>query len=175
MMAEEPSHTGTYVGIFVGGLIVGALIGWAIAGSNGSGTAGPSASSTAQQAGTSTASSVNLSGSAVGVPGSFNVSSPQVAGFAVGVTNVQLSEPTWVVVYEDHAGVPGNALGAELFLPQAGSPQSGTVELLRGTLPGQTYLAGEALDDGDKIFSLQSDKPLRDAKGNPILVQFSTK
>ena len=86
-----------------------------------------------------------------------------------------VSQPTWVVIYEDHAGTPGNALGAELFLPQSqGTPQDGTVELLRATLPGQTYLAGELLDSGDKIFSLQSDKPVRDAEGNPILVQFST-
>jgi hypothetical protein len=93
----------------------------------------------------------------------------------VAVSRVLVSQPTWVVVYEDHAGVPGNALGAELFLPQSeGTAQSGTVELLRGTLPGQTYFAGEALDDGDKIFSLTNDKPIRDAQGNPVLVQFTT-
>jgi hypothetical protein len=88
---------------------------------------------------------------------------------------VVVSQPTWVVIYEDHAGVPGNALGAALFLPQSGNAaQSGTVELLRGTLPGQTYFAGEALDDGDKVFSLASDKPVRDAQGNPVLVEFTT-
>lgn len=177
-VAQDTSYTGTYIGIFAGGLIVGALIGWAIAGSHG-GVASPTASSTVTGAAatttTGTDTQVNLTGSSVGSAGSFTVVSPQTAGFAVAVGNVKVTEPTWVVVYEDHAGVPGNALGAALFLPQSGNNvQSGTVQLLRGTLPGQNYLAGEALDDGDKIFSLSGDKPVRDTQGNPILVQFST-
>jgi hypothetical protein len=127
-----------------------------------------SSSATAQQTAQPILNIANTSGD-------FVVSSPQAAGFAVAVSRVVVSQPTWVVVYEDHAGVPGNALGAELFLPQSGNAaQSGTVELLRGTLPGLTYLAGEALDDGDKIFSLNSDKPVRDAQGNPVLIEFTT-
>jgi|GEM_PF-1216239 len=184
-VAADKSYTGTYVAIFVGGVIIGAFIGWAIAGShNGGGAVTSTASSTAltvvSTASTTSntagaASTINLSGSTVASSGAFVVGSPQAAGFAVAVSQVVVSQPTWVVVYEDHAGVPGNALGAELFLPQSGNnSQSGTVELLRGTLPGQTYFAGEALDDGDKIFSLAGDKPVRDAQGNPVLVEFTT-
>ncbi len=175
--SSDSSHTGTYVGIFVGGLIIGALIGWAITGSHDSGT-GSMASSTPITTGTSTntgSNSVNLSGSMVGSTADYSVNSPQTAGFAVNVTNVKVMQPTWVVVYEDHAGLPGNALGAALFLPQTGNNvQNGTVQPLRATLPGQNYLAGESLDDGDKTFSLASDNAIHDASGNKVLIQFST-
>ena len=60
-------------------------------------------------------------------------------------------------------------------MPQSeGTAQNGTVQLLRATLPGQNYLAGESIDDGDKIFSLLNDKPVHDVQGNQVLVQFST-
>ena len=172
-VAEEKSYTGTYVGIFAGGIIIGALIGWAITGMHSS--SGSSMASSTSMIATSTVSgtgtSVGLSGSSVGA----TVTSPQTAGFAVQVTNVKVSVPTWVVVYEDHASTPGNALGAALFLPQSeGTAQNGTVQLLRATLPGQNYLAGESIDDGDKIFSLLNDKPVHDVQGNQVLVQFST-
>ena len=89
------------------------------------------------------------------------------------VTNVMVSEPTWVVIYEDNAGIQGNALGASLFLPQSeGTAQNGTVQLLRATLPGQSYLAGESIDNGDKMFSLTTDKPVVNAQGKPMLTQF---
>lgn len=167
------SYTGTYVGIFVGGLIIGALIGWAISGSRQSGIASPTAASTTTTTNTST--TTDLSGSTMD-SGTLTVASPQTAGFTVEVNNVQVTEPTWVVVYDNRAGAKGNALGAALFLPQSGTNvQNGTVQLLRATLPGQNYFAGQSLDDGDKIFFLNADKPLLNAAGNPLLVQFSTK
>jgi hypothetical protein len=175
---QTKSYTGTYVSIFIAGVIIGALVGWGIAGSHHGGLTALTATST-ETAATSTSSQGQHSTAPVlnitSTSGDFVISSPQTAGFDVAVSRVVVSQPTWVVVYEDHAGVPGNALGAELFLPQSGNAaQSGTVELLRGTLPGLTYLAGEALDDGDKVFSLESDKPVRDAQGNPVLVEFTT-
>lgn len=178
-MNTDKSYTGTYVGIFVAGLIVGALIGWAITGSKNNGpTSTTATSTTSSNTGTSTGSTgINTT-----LPSSsaFTVTSPQTAGFAVTVSNVKITEPTWVVVYESQAGTQGNtlgnALGAALFLPQTGNnSQTGTVQLLRATLPGQNYVAGEVADNGDKTFSLESDKPMRDAQGNQMLVQFSTK
>lgn len=104
--------------------------------------------------------------------GGLTIPSPQSAGLQVAVSNVSVSSPTWVVVYENHNGEPGNALGAALFTPER---TSGAVELLRGTLPGQTYFAGEARDDGDHMFSLQNDPAVRDENGNPLWLQFQTR
>ncbi len=100
------------------------------------------------------------------------IPSPQSAGLQVAVSNISVSVPTWVVIYENHNGQPGNVLGAGLFV--AGR-NSGVVDLLRGTLPGQTYIAGEAQDDGDHMFSMQNDPAVRDTKGDPVWVEFKTR
>jgi hypothetical protein len=100
------------------------------------------------------------------------VASPQQAGFAVAVSKIMVKQPTWLVVYENNNGTPGNAIGAGLFFADS---TSGTIELLRATLPGQSYLVGQSLDDGDKIFSLATDKPVRDEKGNPLFTEFTAK
>jgi hypothetical protein len=83
------------------------------------------------------------------------VASPQKAGLEVAVSNVNVSEPTWVVVYESRQGKPGNVLGASLFF--AGGT-SGTIELLRGTVAGQSYFVTERTDNGDHKFSLANDQ-----------------
>ena len=101
-----------------------------------------------------------------------SIPSPQDPGLQVAVSRVAVSELTWVVVYENRGGQPGNALGAALFTSER---QSGVVDLLRGTLPGQTYLAGQSRDDGDHIFSLDNDPPIRDEEGNPIFIEFRTR
>jgi hypothetical protein len=177
-MADNTSNTGTYVGIFVAGLIIGALIGWGVTSNNTNGTSsiatstdtleGTATGSTTTQSNTS--SGVNLAGSTMDTSGAVVLASSQPAGFAVAVTKATVTQPTWLVVYEDHAGVPGNVIGAGLFF--AGT-NSGTIELLRATLPGQSYFIGQTLDDGDKIFSLATDKPVRDSQGNPLFTQFT--
>lgn len=104
--------------------------------------------------------------------GTLTLPNDQAAGLEIAITNASVSVPTWVVIYENHNGQPGNALGAALFTPER---QSGTVELLRGTLPGQTYFAGLSRDDGDHIFSLQRDPAVRDENGDPVMLQFQTR
>ncbi len=174
---QAQSNMGTYVGIFVAGLIIGALIGWGIT-TGKSGTPSGTASSTSMAStsgatnitsSTGSTASVDLSGSSAGSNSGVTVASPQTAGFAVTISKVSITQPTWLVVYEDHNGTPGNAIGAGLFFPGS---TTGTVQLLRATLPGQSYFVGQSLDDGDKIFSLQNDKPVRDAQGNPLFTEF---
>lgn len=187
-VAQSTSSMGTYIGIFVAGIIAGALIGWAISYSgNKGGTVSTTASSTSSRAAeTSDGSTNTVSGSNTATPpsqgmpassSSGNISSlmlapVQQAGFAVTVDKVTVTQPTWLVVYEDRGGTAGNAIGAALFFP---GNTSGTIQLLRATLPGQSYLVGQSLDDGDKSFSLSSDKPVRDSKGNPLFTQFTAK
>ena len=177
--AQAASNTGTYVGIFVAGLIIGALIGWGITSSGTGNTSGASSTaSTSAMTATSTASAtgsnVNLNGSTIGSgsTGSITLAATEPAGFAVTITNMSVSQPTWLVVYEDHNGSAGNAIGAGLFF--AGQ-NSGTVQLLRATLPGQSYLVGQAIDNGDKTFSLATDKPVQNANGTPLYTEFTAK
>lgn len=107
--------------------------------------------------------------------GNVVIENSQPAGLEVSVSKVDVSEATWLVVYENVGGVPGRALGAHLFFPKAvGGATSGTIELLRGTTAGKTYWVGQMLDDGDKKFSMQTDKPVRDMSGAPVLYSFTT-
>lgn len=101
-----------------------------------------------------------------------SIPSPQDPGFEVAVTHISVDIPTWVVIYEARGREPGNALGAALFTSER---KSGAVILLRGTLPGQTYLAGQSRDDGDHIFSLDNDPPVRNTEGDPMFVEFRTR
>lgn len=95
----------------------------------------------------------------------------QPAGLSVIVAHVNVENENWVVIHEDRMGLPGNALGAARFVD---GTTSGTIELLRGTSPGQYYHGLVYKDDGDKIFSVERDIPLRDESGNPIASKFKT-
>ncbi len=188
------SNTGMYVGIFVAGLIVGAAVGWSLTSSSGSSktadtsdTAATATSTMLMASSTPTSTDSTTTTSTTNTPAvtsdsdtqtgsmsndAITVAPSQVAGFNVAVSKINVTQPTWLVVYEDHNGTPGNAIGAGLFFAGA---TSGTIELLRATLPGQTYLVGQSLDDGDKVFSLTTDKPVRDAEGNPLFTTFTAK
>jgi hypothetical protein len=125
---------------------------------------------------TATSSTQAMSGSAASnvslADGSLSIPSPQTAGLEIAVSNVSVNVPTWVVIYENYNGQPGNVLGAGLFVP---GRTSGAVDLLRGTLPGQTYFAGESRDDGDHMYSMANDPAVRDSNGNPVMLEFHTK
>jgi hypothetical protein len=184
LASQANSNMGTYVGIFVVGLIVGAALGWGITLSSRGGNASVTASSTDMTSSSTSGTSANTGNATAGTASTdlgstmaagannITVASPQQAGFAVAVSKIMVKQPTWLVVYENNNGTPGNAIGAGLFFADS---TSGTIELLRATLPGQSYLVGQSLDDGDKIFSLATDKPVRDEKGNPLFTEFTAK
>lgn len=145
---------------FAGGVILGGLlIGWGWSSLN---------SKTENDAAPTTSATTN---GAVSNSSAITVSSPQKAGLTVAVSVLAVSSPTWIVVYESRNGEPGNALGAALFAPES---KSGSVNLLRGTIAGQTYFVGQRRDNGDRVFSLLKDLPVVDQNGAPILTQFTT-
>lgn len=145
------------------GVVAGVIIAWGATGAlnkKGSGTTAGSL-----QSATSTgASQANATSSLL------TVASPQKAGTQVAVSGVTVSTPVWVVVYESREGKPGNVLGASLFFP--GTP-SGTVELLRGTIAGQSYFVTERKDNGDRKFSLTADSLVLGTDGQPMWATFT--
>ncbi len=153
----------------VGGVIILGLIIWGLVALHDQNTQPNTTSTgTTTTTGASTTTQPSSSASFLTAP------SPQAAGTEVTVANVSVTNPTWVVVYEDNNGKPGNALGAGLFFsPSQGGATSGTVTLLRGTVAGQSYLVGESLDNGDRVFSLQSDKPVTDMSGAVLWAHFT--
>lgn len=81
----------------------------------------------------------------------------QKAGVSVTVASVTLGEPAWLAVTESVEGGV-RILGAQLF--DKGVHEGKTIELLRGTLPGQSYRIVIRSDNGDHAFDPKVDSPL---------------
>ncbi len=161
----------TYAIVFVAGLIIGTLLGWAI--SHGSSTSSPTNAATTSSSSTETSTSTMSDSS---TSSAVQLDLQQSAGSKVAVSKVSVGKPTWVVVYDNSNGTPGRALGATLFLPTtAGGETSGTIDLLRPTVSGTTYLIGQLEDDGDYLLSFQKDRSVSDPSGKPILMTLTAK
>lgn len=179
------SGGGKTFGIFAAGIIVGLIVGWGwfslrtddkIADNSGAATTttNTNTGSTSGNTAVTAPATTNTQGASTGTSssGSLTLTSPQDAGFAVMVSDIAVGVPTWVVVYDNVGGKPGNVLGARMFFP---GDKSGTVTLLRATNAGQTYFAGEYVDNGDHSFSKQSDTLVTSITGSPLQAQFTTK
>ena len=126
-----------------------------------------------------TTGSTSRTGDTTGTPSTLGTTSTsnslkvndQAAGAMVEVSSVTLKEPAWIVIRETdpESDEPGRILGAQLF--DLGT-NPGTVELLRGTLPGKTYFAFVYSDNGDHAFDPKIDLPLKDTNGAMIMTTF---
>jgi len=147
-----------YAGIFVGGIVLGVVLAWGWSAIHSGSTVATKTTDkeVATTSGTSATTNTDESN------GALVVHSPQVAGQSVSIADVEVQSPTWVVVYEDNNGTPGNALGAQLFFTSG----AGVVTLLRATEVGQSYLVGTSVDNGDHRYSKASDKPTTNADGS---------
>lgn len=167
--AKQPANTGNansnaakIAGWLAVGVVAGVVLAWGGSAlmSKGGSTAPTNG---ADQTATATDTAATVSDS------SLTVATPQKAGMSVAIEQASVSAPTWVAVYESQGGKPGNVLGAALF---AAGQQSGTVDLLRSTMAGQSYFVTELSDNGDRKFSLKDDQPLL-KDGQPTWVTFT--
>jgi len=159
----NPGNAAKITGWLAVGIVAGVVVAW---GATSLMKNGATASGNTQQSATS---STDGSTAALGSDTSLTIATPQKAGYTVAVSSVIVSEPTWVVVYESHDGKPGNVLGAGLF---SAAQNSGTVDLLRATVPGQTYFVTKQTDNGDRKFSLKGDTIVT-VNGQPTWVTFT--
>ncbi|MDO8620164.1 MAG: hypothetical protein Q7R64_02345 [bacterium] len=79
----------------------------------------------------------------------------QKAGSLVEISGVNAKETLWVAVREEKDGNIGNILGAQKVF--AGAGQKVSVELLRPTTPGGTYLVTVYRDAGKTDFNSHED------------------
>ena len=183
--SSNPDSSGRVIGIIVGIVVVFALAAWGIAAvhnhKTGSDTEAISTSTdettttmeasstddTGMTASDSTMQTGTTASMTAGTSATFSVASPQTAGTSISITNMSLSQPTWIVVYESNGGTPGNILGAGLFFS---TDTSGTVQLLRTTVAGQSYLVTAAVDNGDKLFSIKDEMPVLDQTGKQVWI-----
>lgn len=96
----------------------------------------------------------------------------QTPGRVVTIENVTLTTAGFVVIQADEAGVPGAVLGVSPMLfaePSNFVDIPLTTELTLGTM----YFATVYHDDGDGVFTLETDFPAIDAYGGaPIMYMF---
>lgn len=110
--------------------------------------------------------------SVVVVPGTNSVSvMNQPAGSMVSVSNISLSEDSWITVVENPDTNPW-ILGAQ-WLP-AGTHVGASVDLVRaeGTISGNSYSVMIRQDNGDRSFDKETDLLVADSAGNLISVPF---
>jgi len=98
------------------------------------------------------------------------VMSDQYPGNVVYLSSVQVANPSWVVIQDDNAGVPGNIIGSAHF--DAGLNGGGKITLSKPMIDGSTYYAVIYTDDGSGTFSATADQPLKDSNGNVIMKVF---
>jgi hypothetical protein len=96
----------------------------------------------------------------------------QDAGTMVTISSVTVSEPTWVVLYDNVSGKPGKALGAHLQLPAQNSKAS-YIKLMRATVAGMSYLVGERIDNGDSEYATATDKEVVGSDGKSAYMTIS--
>ncbi len=173
-------------GIFIAGVIVGLIIGWGwfslgrdngtVATTDDTGTmtssSSESATSPSTVSNTGTKPTTGTTGSTATGSNALTVAPLQNAGLSVALSSVSVKAPTWVVIFDNVSGKPGNALGARMFFP---GDTTGSIDLLRGTVAGQSYFAGEYVDNGDHKFSKQADTQVNASNGSQMLVEFSVR
>lgn len=147
--APEPSKKNLGL-TFAGGIVLCALIIWGVTALRSDDTKSPTdTTDTPSQVGTDTSE-----------PDTTEVITveDQAAGKNVAVSGLALTEPTWIVVYDEKDGAPAGILGAVLVFP----PQTSTlVPLVRATVSGNKYLVGQSMTNaGSHIFSRETTKPL---------------
>ena len=95
----------------------------------------------------------------------------QPAGNNVIVREVTMEVDGWLVVHEGDANLIGNALGAARR--DRGVHSSVAIPLLRSTEAGKLYRVIVYRDNGDGVFSLETDFPILGAGSAPVMTAFT--
>lgn len=166
-VANTSTNMAAYIGTLVCGIVIGVLLAWgysALRGDSASVAANTTKADTTASVSNSTSDTPTIAASS----DSLTVASSQKAGMNVAVSKVVVNKPTWVVVYDNVNGKPGNTMGAHLFFTTG----SGTVTLLRATTAGTTYFVGVRADNGDRKYARATDKAITNADGSEVISTF---
>lgn len=97
------------------------------------------------------------------------VMSDQYPGNVVYLSSVQVSNPSWVVIQADNAGVPGKVIGSTRF--ESGI-NPGKITLTQPMVDGGTYYAVIYNDIAGSAFDVAKNTPVKDSKGQVIMKIF---
>lgn len=107
---------------------------------------------------------LDLGGNAIYVEDQTSGSTFVLVGFAV------LSQPGFVVIYDDNGGMPGSVVGQSYLLPTGGEHL--VVPLDKPLVDGAVYYAMLYHDDGDGRFREDADTQATDSQQSVILMSF---
>lgn len=96
----------------------------------------------------------------------------QPAGNKVIISMISLDAGGWIAIHEGTKDSLGVILGARRF--DEGKYFGETIELLRATERGTSYIAVLHTDDGDSDFDFKRELPLKDISGELIAEEFTT-
>lgn len=96
----------------------------------------------------------------------------QQPGDIVSISMAVLQTSGYVVIHEDKDGVLGAILGSSKVLTQ-GQSTDVNISLSRISQDGEILYAMLHVDDGDGVFDLTQDEPVKNDQGNIILMAFN--
>lgn len=99
--------------------------------------------------------------------------SDQAPSEHIAVGFVVLEQPGFVVIHEEGQGAPDAILGVSSLVGAGEVSDLPPIPLSRATRDGETLFAMLHADDGDGAFDPAKDSPVRDAGGEPLMMQFS--
>ena len=91
-------------------------------------------------------------------------------GNSVSVDVAVLEEGGFIVIYENTAEPTGEVLGVSTYLP-AGEYTNVPITLSRQVQDGESFDAMLHKDNGDHVFNIATDEPLRGENGNSVHAQ----
>lgn len=72
----------------------------------------------------------------------------------------ELSEPGWITIHESMSGAPATVIGTSGYL-EAGVYDEIVIPVYPDMLPGYRYITLLHVDNGDKVFVIEEDFPVR--------------
>ncbi len=90
----------------------------------------------------------------------------------IAIGFVVLEKPGFVVIHEEKGGKPGAILGVSNLIGSGETNNFPPILLSRTARDGETLFAMLHRDDGDSAFNPAKDAPVRDAGGEPLMMQF---
>lgn len=93
----------------------------------------------------------------------------QFPGAATTVSMALLEAPGFVVIHENGGDEPGKIIGISELLAK-GESRNVVIPLSKNTREGDKLWVALYLDNGDKKFSPEKDKPAQDRLGHPVMM-----
>lgn len=98
----------------------------------------------------------------------------QLPSINVTVSFAVLEKAGFIAIHESKDGKPGATIGVSALLP-AGDNRNVLIKLSRISKNGEEMFAMLHADNGNRVWNISSDAPVKDIQGNIIIMKFTVK